>query len=462
MKIFISYRRDDSAGYAGRLFDHLTAHFGTQNVFMDIDTIQPGDDFRKIIQNAVGTCDVVLVMIGKQWLSIQDAQGRRRLEDPNDLVRAEIAAAIANPNVRVIPVLVRGASMPAAHELPEDLKELSWRNATELSDNRFQYDANELIKVLERTGRKPVGTGTGRKSKMSTANLVMAFLIIISFGLLIWLAASGILHIGGSQPPAPTIAPSATSVPASVTPTMEDVLPTDTEHLISPAVQTVDQYFKYINNAGIDDDLQRAWNLLTTKLQCNPTNQCVFDSYRDFWWKLQAHYKLYDCGSNTVSAEIIYYNRNATPNLGKSPDYMSYELLEEDGQLKLNSASVETGISAYCEFTPVSPVPIIRAVDFKKTGDAPNQTIFANVDFIDEDGNAYLLKYELIDTTVTSLSSLRYSDDEIIVPKNDQKDGAIHRIRWDCNGSYTVTFAIVIYDTNGNQSEKYPITFDCK
>jgi len=462
MKIFISYRRDDSAGYAGRLFDHLTAHFGTQNVFMDIDTIQPGDDFRKIIQNAVGTCDVVLVMIGKQWLSIQDAQGRRRLEDPNDLVRAEIAAAIANPNVRVIPILVRGASMPAAHELPEDLKELSWRNATELSDNRFQYDANELIKVLERTGGKPVDTATGRKSKMSTANLVIAFLTIISFGLLFWLAASGILQIGGSQPPTPTIAPSATSVPTSVTPTLEVVVPTDTEHLVSPAVQTVDQYFKYINNAGIDDDLQRAWSLLTTKLQCNPSNQCVFDSYRDFWWKLQAHYKLYDCSSNTVAAEIIYYNRNATPNLSKTPDYMMYELLEEDGQLKLNSASVETGISAYCEFTPVSPVPIIRGIEFKKTGDAPNQTIVANVDFIDEDGNAYLLRYELIDTTVTSLSSLRYSDDEIIVPKNDQKDGAIHQIRWDCNGSYTATFAIVIHDTNGNQSEKYPITFDCK
>jgi hypothetical protein len=109
MKIFISYHRDDSAGYAGRLFDFLSARFGSKNVFMDIDTIEPGDDFRKVVRNAVGTCDVVLVMIGKQWLSMTDAKGQRRLDDLSDWVRVEIATALANPEVRVIPVLVRGA-----------------------------------------------------------------------------------------------------------------------------------------------------------------------------------------------------------------------------------------------------------------------------------------------------------------------------------------------------------------
>jgi hypothetical protein len=158
MKIFISYRRDDSAGYAGRLFDHLTKHFGSRNVFMDIDTIEPGEDFRNVVQNAVSKCDVVLVMIGKQWLNITDPQGKRRLDDPLDWVRVEIASALANPKVRVIPVLVRDVSMPGTHDLPQDLKELSWRNATELSDNRFQYDANELIKVIERAGVSPAPT----------------------------------------------------------------------------------------------------------------------------------------------------------------------------------------------------------------------------------------------------------------------------------------------------------------
>ena len=130
MKIFISYRRDDSARYAGRLFDHLAARFGAKNVFMDIDTIEPGEDFRTVVENAVSTCDVVLAMIGKQWLSLSDAQGGRRLDDPRDWVRIEIATALANSRVRVIPVLVRDASMPGGDQLPSDLKELAWRNAT--------------------------------------------------------------------------------------------------------------------------------------------------------------------------------------------------------------------------------------------------------------------------------------------------------------------------------------------
>ena len=81
MKIFISYRRDDSAGYAGRLFDRLNAHFGAKQIFMDIDNIEPGEDFRKVIENAVGSCDVLLALIGKQWLNIAGADGQRRSRD---------------------------------------------------------------------------------------------------------------------------------------------------------------------------------------------------------------------------------------------------------------------------------------------------------------------------------------------------------------------------------------------
>ena len=156
MKIFISYRRDDSAGYAGRLFDHLSARFGAKNIFMDIDTIEPGEDFRKVVNNAVGNCDVVLVMIGKQWLSVANEQGQRRLDDPRDWVRMEVSTALTNAQTRVIPVLVRDASMPGDRELPDNLKELAWRNAIELSDSRFQHDANKLIEVIERvTGKYP-------------------------------------------------------------------------------------------------------------------------------------------------------------------------------------------------------------------------------------------------------------------------------------------------------------------
>ncbi len=230
MKIFISYRRDDSAGYAGRLFEHLTAHFGTQNVFMDIDTIEPGEDFRKVIQNAVETCDVVLVMMGRHWLKITDAQGQRRLDDPQDWVRAEIAGALANPQVRVIPVLVRDAEMPDIQELPDDIKELSWRNAIELSDHRFQYDANQLIGVIERAGIKPAKTRPGRIQDVSRAKYWGIALGVFGLGLVVWLFASGIIPLTVFKTSTPqgefVAAPqtSMTSIPASTVASTNELL----------------------------------------------------------------------------------------------------------------------------------------------------------------------------------------------------------------------------------------------
>src|SRR5512143_3857308 len=121
MKIFINYRRDDSAGYALNLYGYLSNHFGEDNIFMDINKIEPGDDFRRALANEVSTCDVVLVMIGRQWLNIKDVRGQRRLDNPGDWVRVEIASALANPRIRVIPVLVQGANVPGTDELPDDL-----------------------------------------------------------------------------------------------------------------------------------------------------------------------------------------------------------------------------------------------------------------------------------------------------------------------------------------------------
>lgn len=147
-RIFISYRRDDSAGYVGRLYDILRDHFGEKAIFTDIDTIQPGEDFVNVIEKAVGSSDVVLAIIGKQWLTLTDDSGQRRLDDPNDYVRLEIAAALQS-NLRVIPVLVRDASMPRASDLPPDLQPLSRRNAQEISDKNFHHDVNELIQALD-------------------------------------------------------------------------------------------------------------------------------------------------------------------------------------------------------------------------------------------------------------------------------------------------------------------------
>ncbi|HEY6320333.1 MAG TPA: toll/interleukin-1 receptor domain-containing protein [Thermoanaerobaculia bacterium] len=146
-KIFVNYRREDSAGHAGRLFDRLSARFPAR-VFMDIDNLEPGVDFVEVIETAVGSCEVLIVVIGNEWLSVKDAAGRRRLDDPADYVRLEIATALQR-QVRVIPVLVQRASMPRAEELPPDLVKLARRNAIELSDARWAYDVDRLIRTIE-------------------------------------------------------------------------------------------------------------------------------------------------------------------------------------------------------------------------------------------------------------------------------------------------------------------------
>ena len=150
--IFICYRREDASPYAGRLYDHLTARFGAQRVFMDIDTIRPGDDFVQVIGERVAGCEALIAVIGRRWLSSVDSHGRRRLDDPNDYVRIEIASALSR-KVRVIPALVDGAQMPAAHELPPDLAALSRRNAIEITNTLFRQSVDQLIGVLEQALR---------------------------------------------------------------------------------------------------------------------------------------------------------------------------------------------------------------------------------------------------------------------------------------------------------------------
>ena len=148
-RIFVSYRRDDTAYPCGWLFDKLAQHFGRDQVFKDIDSIQLGDDFAEVITTAVERCDVLLALIGRQWLTVSDDDGHRRLDNPNDFVRLEIEAAISR-NVRIIPILVEGARMPRTDELPPSLAKLARRQALELSSSRFDFDTNRLLKVLKR------------------------------------------------------------------------------------------------------------------------------------------------------------------------------------------------------------------------------------------------------------------------------------------------------------------------
>ena len=147
--IFISYRREDSAAYAGRLYDRLSAHFGADQVFMDVDDIPPGADFVSHIDAKVGSCDAMVVVIGKNWLTACNAQGQLRLSDPNDFVGLEAAMALQR-GVLVIPALVGGAAVPKEDELRADLKDLARRNALTINDQDFQRDTDHLIGALEK------------------------------------------------------------------------------------------------------------------------------------------------------------------------------------------------------------------------------------------------------------------------------------------------------------------------
>jgi tetratricopeptide (TPR) repeat protein len=152
--IFVSYRREDSAGHAGRLFDRLKESFGKDRVFMDVAGIEPGIDFVEAIDSAVGSCDVLIVVIGRKWLDCTDAAGRRRLDDPKDFIRLETATALRR-NIRVIPALVQGATMPGAENLSEDLQKLSRRQAIEVSDTHWDSDVDQLIETLGKAVEKP-------------------------------------------------------------------------------------------------------------------------------------------------------------------------------------------------------------------------------------------------------------------------------------------------------------------
>ena len=136
-----------SGGYAGRIYDRLTSRLGRENVFFDVDAIPPGRDFVDVLSERVGKCDALLAVIGKHWVASADGQNRRRLDDPGDFVRIEIEAALQR-NVPVIPVLVDGAPMPQAGELPDSLKKLTRRQAIEISLTRFDSDAERLTDAL--------------------------------------------------------------------------------------------------------------------------------------------------------------------------------------------------------------------------------------------------------------------------------------------------------------------------
>jgi hypothetical protein len=159
--IFINYRREDSSPYAGRLYDFLSQAFPENKVFMDIDAIDPGEDFIEAINATLTESRVVIAVIGPNWSNVTDKVGKRRLDNPDDYVVRELSTALES-SARVIPVLVGGAEMPRTEVLPHRLQSLARRNAIEISDTRFVSDAGRLSAAITRIVR-PVGESTKKK-----------------------------------------------------------------------------------------------------------------------------------------------------------------------------------------------------------------------------------------------------------------------------------------------------------
>lgn len=165
--IFLSYRRSDTSGYAHALHKSLSEHFQREEIFMDVDAIEPGVDFVEVIESSVASCSVFLALIGPRWLA-QDGQSRK-IDDPLDFVRLEVAAAL-DRRIRLIPILVDNATMPAPLDLPEPLRLLARRQALEIGNTRFSTDVSRLVNLLKRlqSQEEPAAAGPAALSGAPT------------------------------------------------------------------------------------------------------------------------------------------------------------------------------------------------------------------------------------------------------------------------------------------------------
>lgn len=217
--IFISYRRSESSGHAGRLRDRLRARFGDL-VFQDVDDIPDGEVFSDVIDRALKSCNVALIVIGRDWATTNDDQGRRRLDDPDDWVRVETAMVLAR-KIRVVPVLVGGAKLPAAEHLPDELKPLVKRQARELRDSTWDADVAILIQRLQEI----IGLPGARERLGGLLPWKGIRTWILVTGVAIVLAIGGSIYLGSNKsPPAPVAAvPEPTA--STTSPTTSTVTP---------------------------------------------------------------------------------------------------------------------------------------------------------------------------------------------------------------------------------------------
>lgn len=247
-RIFISYRRDDSEASTDLLLEQLVAHFGKKHIFLDVDDVSVGEDFVRAIERAVGSCDVLLAVIGKHWLTLMSAHGRRR-RAAADFVRLEIVTALGR-DILVIPVLVQGADMPRAEDLPDDLKPLAHRQAFVISRARRREDAARLIKKIEKATAQRAGPSAPRYISPALTFIILLVLTAGAWRLYnMRTGDEGGPALDATSTAAPTAAPTETPAPAletTPTPTPEPEpaspetphpAPSDTP--IEPALETI-------------------------------------------------------------------------------------------------------------------------------------------------------------------------------------------------------------------------------
>jgi hypothetical protein len=186
---FINYRRDDSAGYAGRLHEALERKLGHGRIFRDVDTLEPGQDFVGTITDRVRQCRVFLALIGRQWLEARDASGQRRIDATDDYVRLELAEALARTDLVVVPVLLEGATMPAARDLPEPIRALTYRHAISLRDESWDEDVERLARIIAKADRveaPPAAAVHDRRSPARRVWIPVAAIALVVIALLVW------------------------------------------------------------------------------------------------------------------------------------------------------------------------------------------------------------------------------------------------------------------------------------
>lgn len=225
--IFVSYRREDSSGYVLGLVDRLRREFGESAVFTDVHQWETGD-FRELISEAVASCEVLIAVVGRNWLTAKDSRGEVRIKNQNDFVRAEIAAGLARDDVTLLPVLVNGATMPAPDDLPEDIRDFSYQNALELRDVSWDTDVERLVRTLKNVLGHPsgvTGPGWGGKKYAAAAAYGAALLLV---GALTYMALAGkgadpiennVNYSGRETPPPPSQTPVVQTPPPTPTPT---------------------------------------------------------------------------------------------------------------------------------------------------------------------------------------------------------------------------------------------------